>query len=79
MLKFQVISNSLADQIFGEENEFSFESKESEQEMEPQSTDLGSGSSRKKMCKYGKDCYQRNPWHLQEFYHPGEGLETFVF
>merc|ERR1711962_969893 len=68
-----VISNSLADQIFGEENEFSFESKEPEQEMVPQSTDLVSGSSRKKMCKYGKDCYQRNTWHLQEFYHPGEG------
>ena len=30
-----------------------------------------SGSNdNKPLCKYGKDCYQKNPLHLQKFKHP---------
>ena len=25
----------------------------------------------KPVCKYGKDCYRKNPDHLKEFSHPG--------
>ena len=26
----------------------------------------------KPMCKYGRDCYRKNPVHFQEFRHPGK-------
>lgn len=26
---------------------------------------------KKPVCKYGKDCYRRNPLHLQAYTHPG--------
>ncbi|XP_071528401.1 uncharacterized protein [Panulirus ornatus] len=46
----------------------------------------GSTESHKKttkkrpLCKFGSSCYQKNPWHLEEFYHPqleeGQGKVT---
>ncbi|KAK3850056.1 hypothetical protein Pcinc_043216 [Petrolisthes cinctipes] len=28
------------------------------------------GASKRPICKFGSSCYRKNPWHLQEFYHP---------
>lgn len=27
-------------------------------------------SKKRPVCKFGADCYRKNPWHLEEFYHP---------
>lgn len=27
-------------------------------------------SKKRPLCKFGADCYRKNPWHLEEFYHP---------
>lgn len=35
-----------------------------------------SESSAKPVCKYGKDCYRKNPIHLQEFSHPNNNDEA---
>jgi len=36
----------------------------------------GSSSSRREVCKYGKDCYDKNPKHLEDFSHPWLDGET---
>lgn len=36
----------------------------------------GSSSSRREVCKYGKDCYNKNPKHLEDFSHPWLDGET---
>ncbi|XP_068238033.1 probable tyrosyl-DNA phosphodiesterase [Palaemon carinicauda] len=27
-------------------------------------------SKKRPLCKFGASCYRKNPWHLEEFYHP---------
>lgn len=42
----------------------------------PQPLNLGEDVAKKdfrQMCKYGKDCYQKNPMHHQKFRHPKDG------
>ena len=68
-----LLSNQMAEELFGPEKEFSFNSLEPDTNMAAPSTGSGSGKPGKKPCKYGRDCYRRNQWHLQEFSHPDDG------
>lgn len=37
-------------------------------------------TKKRPLCKFGSSCYRKNPWHLEEFYHPhleeGQGKVT---
>ncbi|XP_042877810.1 probable tyrosyl-DNA phosphodiesterase [Penaeus japonicus] len=34
------------------------------------SKEEANSSKKRPLCKFGADCYRKNPWHLEEFYHP---------
>nr|XP_027217443.1 probable tyrosyl-DNA phosphodiesterase [Penaeus vannamei] len=34
------------------------------------SIEKANSSKKRPLCKFGADCYRKNPWHLEEFYHP---------
>ncbi|XP_063596019.1 probable tyrosyl-DNA phosphodiesterase isoform X1 [Penaeus indicus] len=54
----------------GNEKELSTSGSQSTPLRKAGSMEQANSSKKRPLCKFGADCYRKNPWHLEEFYHP---------